>query len=76
MIEGNPELEKIFMQASGGASIVDAYFGTVLMIAALVATGFTVSSVTRLRSEETALRVEPLLATPLGTGPLGGRPRW
>ena len=70
MIEGNPELEKVFTQASGGAGIVDAYFGTVLMIAALVATGFTVSSVTRLRSEETALRVEPLLATPLG------RVRW
>ena len=66
MIEGNPELERVFMQASGGASIVDAYFGTVLMIAALIGTGFTVSSVTRLRSEETALRVEPLLATPLG----------
>ena len=70
MIEGNPELEKVFMQSSGGASIVDAYFGTVLMISALIGTGFTVSSVTRLRSEETALRVEPLLATPLG------RVRW
>ena len=70
MIEGNPELEQVFMQSSGGAGIVDAYFGTVLMIAALVGTGFTVSSVTRLRSEETALRVEPLLATPLG------RVRW
>jgi ABC-2 type transport system permease protein len=65
MIEGNPDLEEVFMQASGGASIVDAYFGTVLMIAALVATGFTVSSVGRLRSEETSLRVEPLLAAPL-----------
>ncbi len=72
MIEGNPELEKVFTQSSGGASIVDAYFGTVLMISALIGTGFTVSSVTRLRSEETALRVEPLLATPLGQGPLGG----
>ena len=70
MIEGNPELEKVFTQSSGGASIVDAYFGTVLMISALIGTGFTVSSVTRLRSEETALRVEPLLATPLG------RVRW
>ncbi len=70
MIEANPELEQIFMQGSGGATIVDAYFGTVLMIAALIASGFTVSSVTRLRSEETALRAEPLLATPLG------RVRW
>lgn len=66
MVEGNPELEQMFMQASGGASVIDAYFGTVLMISALVGTGFTISSVTRLRSEETSLRVEPLLAAPLG----------
>jgi ABC-2 type transport system permease protein len=70
MIEGNPELQQVFLQSSGGATVVDAYFGTVLMISALIATGFTVSSVTRLRSEETAIRVEPLLATPLG------RVRW
>ena len=70
MIEGNPDLEQVFTQTSGGASIVDAYFGTVLMISALIGTGFTVSSVTRLRNEETSLRVEPLVATPLG------RVRW
>jgi ABC-2 type transport system permease protein len=70
MIEGNDELEQIFLQASGGASIVDAYFATVFTITALLATGFTVSSTLRLRSEEGALRAEPLLATPLS------RARW
>ena len=65
MIEGNPELEEIFVQTSGGASIIDAYFGTVMMIAALVASGFTIASAARLRSEETDLRAEPLLAAPV-----------
>ena len=70
MIEGNEELEEIFLQAMGGASIVEAYFATVFMINALLATGFTISSALRLRSEESALRAEPLLATPLS------RSRW
>lgn len=63
MISGNPELEEVFAASSGGAGVVDAYFGSVLMVAALVATGFTVGSVLRLRSEETSLRAEPVLAT-------------
>jgi ABC-2 type transport system permease protein len=64
LLEGNPELEEVIVQQSG-TSIVDAYFGTVLMISALIAAGFTVSSVLRLRQEEAAGRAEPLLATPL-----------
>jgi ABC-2 type transport system permease protein len=70
MVEGNDELAEVFAATSGGASIVDAFFSMVLMIAALIASGFTVSSALRLRSEETALRAEPLLATPVS------RRRW
>ena len=70
MISGNEELEEIFLQATGGASIVDAYFATIFMIQALLATGFTVSSALRLRAEECALHAEPLLATRLS------RTRW
>lgn len=65
MIEGNDELAEVFAATSGGASVVDAFFSMALMICALVASGFTVSSALRLRSEETALRAEPLLATPV-----------
>lgn len=70
MISGNPELEEIFLQQAGGASITDAFFGTVFTIVALVAAGFTISGVLRLRTEESALRAEPLLTT--GTS----RARW
>jgi ABC-2 type transport system permease protein len=69
LLDGNPDLREVIAQSTGG-SIVDAYFATVLMISALIATGFTVMSAIRLRSEESAGRVEPLLATSLS------RERW
>jgi len=68
MISGNEQLEEIFARTSGGASIVDAYFAMTFMLTALLAAGFTVSSALRLHTEETALRAEPLLATPLSRG--------
>jgi len=53
-----------------GGNPVDGFLGTMLMLLALVAGGFTASSVLRLHSEEAAGRVEPLLATGLS------RRRW
>jgi ABC-2 type transport system permease protein len=61
MVESNPDLARA-IGASGG-SILDSYFATTLAIAAVVGTGFGVTSALRFRSEETAGRVEPLLAT-------------
>ena len=49
--------------ASGG--IVDAFFASVLLLAALMATGYTISSALRLRSEETTGHSEMLLSTSL-----------
>jgi ABC-2 type transport system permease protein len=69
MLEGNPDLRDAITRA-GDASIVDAYYAMILMISALIATGFTLASVLRIRSEEAAGRAEPLLATPLS------RQRW
>lgn len=66
------ELNEDFGRAvtSLGGDPVDGFLGTMLMLLALVAGGFTVSSVLRLRSEESAGRAEPLLATGLS------RRRW
>jgi ABC-2 type transport system permease protein len=64
-----PEL-KDALNITGGVDLVDAFFGTAMLILALVAAGFTVASTLRLRSEETAGRAEPLLATALS------RVRW
>lgn len=63
LVSSNEQLREIF--ADQGATIVDAYFGTVLLISALMLAGFTISSIVRLRTEETTLRAEELLATPL-----------
>ena len=62
MIEDNPDLADFFAQL-GGASITDAFLSTSVLILALMATGFTISSVLRLRSEELAGRTDALLAT-------------
>jgi ABC-2 type transport system permease protein len=53
------------MIARAGGNLVDSYLATSLLILALMASGFAISSVLRLRSEETALHTEPLLATPV-----------
>jgi polyether ionophore transport system permease protein len=53
------------LASAGGASLTDSYFATSFRIMALVATGFAIQSALRLRSEETALRAESVLATPV-----------
>ncbi len=62
MIQDNPDLADFFAQL-GGASITDAFLSTSVLILALIGTGFTISSVLRLRSEELAGRTDALLAT-------------
>jgi len=52
----------------GGGSPVDAFYGTAALMLALIGTGFAVSSVLRLRGEETSHHAELLLATAV--------PRW
>ncbi|QGG95028.1 ABC transporter permease [Actinomarinicola tropica] len=65
MVEENPTFADILAQLEG-ASVTDAFFATSLLMLALIASGFAISAVLRLRSEEGAGRAEPLLAGPLG----------
>lgn len=51
--------------AQGGADLVDGFYATMMMMLALVAAGFAISSALRPRGEEDAGRVETLLATAL-----------
>jgi ABC-2 type transport system permease protein len=69
IIEDNPDMADFFEQLGTG-SVTDAFLSTAMLIMALFATGFTVSSVLRLRSEEAAGRVDPILAAPVS------RRRW
>ena len=64
LLDTSARIEEYFTRA-GGATIVDSFLSTTITIVALLAGGFTVQSVLRLRGEETAGRAEPLLAAPL-----------
>ncbi len=64
ILEDNPEMEDFFAQLGKG-SVTDAFLSMSVLIMGLMATGFTISSVLRLRSEESAGRTDALLAAPI-----------
>jgi ABC-2 type transport system permease protein len=61
MIEENPEIADFFAQLGVG-SVTDAFLATSILILALLATGFTITSVLRLRSEESGGLTDEVLA--------------
>lgn len=58
----NPDIQDVFAQAAG-VNLTDAFFATSLLFLALLAGGQAIQSAHRIRSEETSLRTEPVLAT-------------
>ncbi len=70
ILEDNPEMKDFFAQLGQG-SITDAFLSMSVLVMALMATGFTISSVLRLRAEEMAGRTDALLATPVERRRLG-----
>lgn len=73
LLEDNPALAELLAEL-GGASVADAYFATAMLMMALLATGFGLSSMLRARTEEMAGRTEPVIATPTSrTTWLGGQ---
>ncbi len=68
-VKDNKALTDI-IAARGGAGLADSYLAMSLRILALVGAGFAVQSVLRMRSEETSLHAEQVLATPVS------RQRW
>ena len=63
-VRDNKALADMFAMAGGG-SLTDSYLATSMRILALLGTGFVIQSTLRLRTEETLLRAEPVLATPV-----------
>ncbi|GAA1827785.1 exporter of polyketide antibiotics [Luedemannella flava] len=59
----NAKIADLLSRLGGSAAIVDAYLGAVLGITGLVVAAYTVQATLRLRGEEAAGRLEPLLAT-------------
>lgn len=65
MIEENEAFADVIAQLQG-ADVTDAFFATAVSMQALLAAGFAISAALRIRSEEAAGRVEPILAGPVG----------
>lgn len=65
----NEAIAEFFAQFGIGTP-TEVFLATTVLMAALTASGYTVSSVLRLRTEEFAVRAEPVLATPVS------RRRW
>lgn len=61
-VRDNPTMAD-FLTASGGASLVDSYLATSMHLTALIGTAAAVQWTLRLRTEETSMRAEPVLAT-------------
>jgi ABC-2 type transport system permease protein len=55
-----------YLARLGVADPADQYIALTLFVSALIATGYAIQSTLRMRGEETALRAEPVLATPVG----------
>ena len=64
----SPQSRDLITKMGGAQGLTDAFLGTELGIVAIMAAAYGISAVLRMRSEETALRAEPLLATSVTRG--------
>ena len=63
---GGGEVRKIMARLGGQAGLTNAYLAALLSFTGLVAAGYAISTVLRLRSEEAAGHADPVLATATG----------
>ena len=66
----NSQMADVFRQGTDGGSMVDLYFTFMVAFIGIAAGACTLQALLRMRAEEVAGRLEPVLATPLG------RRRW
>ncbi|MEV4844131.1 ABC transporter permease [Micromonospora matsumotoense] len=62
-VAGNAALAQVMARLGGASGLAEAYLGASLGLAGLAAAGYGIQAALRMRSEEAAGRVEPLLAT-------------
>jgi len=65
MLKTSTEVERIFTKG-GTSNLVDSYLASMLLIFALIGSGYTVSAALRPHSEEKEGRAEQMLATAIG----------
>src|SRR6266487_123583 len=66
---GSDQVRRVVIKLGGQAALTDAYIAAILSFSGLIAAGYAVSVVLRLRSEETSQRADPVLAA--GAGRIG-----
>lgn len=63
LASSSPQISQILTEIGGVSGLTDAYLSSMLGLVALIAAGYGVSAVARLRAEETGGRAEPVLGT-------------
>jgi ABC-2 type transport system permease protein len=66
LVEGSRSTRDLLTKLGGQKALIDAFLATAMGILGLVAAIYAVQAVLRLRAEDSALRAEPILATPVG----------
>jgi len=70
LLGSNPQLEHVMARIGGAGAITDTLLSTMGVLAGLIVGGYAISTALRMRSEEVAYRVGPVLAGAVG------RTRW
>lgn len=63
LIKDNPQMLAVLARMGGSAVLIDAFLAQILGMFGMITAFYGIQSTLRLRAEETAVRVEPLLAT-------------
>lgn len=69
---GSVQVKKIVISLGGQTALTDAYLAAILGFTGLLAAGYAIATVLRLRSEETDGHADPVLATGAGRVAWGG----
>jgi ABC-2 type transport system permease protein len=68
----NQQFADALRRLGGSSGLVDSFLASILGLLAVVAAGYVIQAVLRIRSEETAMRAEPVLATSVSRGRWAG----
>ncbi len=66
LVGGTEQSRQIFERLGGSHGLVDAFLATMVSLFAMLASLYGVQATLRMRTEETSIRLEPLLATRVG----------
>ena len=73
LINSSPQLADIITRMGGAGVLIDTFLAALGAYAGLLAGAYAISAVLRMHGEETAERVSPILATPVGRDPMAQR---